>query len=40
LAWRAILYRLRAKIDVASIAEEDIHLTGWDRSEYAHGANP
>jgi predicted unusual protein kinase regulating ubiquinone biosynthesis (AarF/ABC1/UbiB family) len=34
--WRAILYRLKAKIDVASIAEEDIGLTGWDRSEYAH----
>ena len=33
--WHAILYRLRAKIDVASIAEEDIHLTGWDRSDYA-----
>jgi predicted unusual protein kinase regulating ubiquinone biosynthesis (AarF/ABC1/UbiB family) len=36
---RSILYRLRAKIDVAAIAEADIHLTGWDRSEYA-GAAP
>jgi len=36
---RSILYRLRAKIDVAAIAEEDIRLTGWDRSEYA-GAAP
>jgi len=33
--WRSILYRLKAKIDVASIAEEDIALTGWDRSDYA-----
>jgi aarF domain-containing kinase len=32
---RAILYRLRAKIDVKPIAEADIALTGWDRSEYA-----
>ena len=32
---RSILYRLRAKIDVAAIAEEDIRLTGWDRSDYA-----
>ena len=35
---RSILYRLRAKIDVAAIAEADIHLTGWDRSEYAGAA--
>ena len=33
---RSILYRLKAKIDVKPIAEEDIALTGWDRSEYAH----
>jgi hypothetical protein len=32
---RAILYRLKAKIDVAQLAEEDIGATGWDRSEYA-----
>ena len=32
---RSILYRLKAKIDVKSLAEEDIGLTGWDRSDYA-----
>ncbi len=31
---RAILYRLKAKIDVAQLAEADIGATGWDRSEY------
>ena len=36
---RSILYRLKAKIDVKPIAEEDIALTGWDRSEYAHLVN-
>jgi len=35
---RALLYRLQAKIDVRPLAEADIALTGWDRSEYA-GAN-
>lgn len=34
---RSVLYRLRAKIDVAAIAEEDIRLTGWDRSDYTRG---
>jgi hypothetical protein len=32
---RALLYRLKAKIDVKPLAEADIGLTGWDRSEYA-----
>ena len=32
---RAILYRLRAKIEVAPIAEEEVRATGWDRSDYA-----
>ena len=32
--WRSMLYRLRAKIDVVPIAEEEIKATGWDRSEY------
>lgn len=32
--WRAILYQLRAKIEVAPIAEEEIRVTGWDRSDY------
>ncbi len=33
---RSILYRLKAKIDVKPLAEADIAMTGWDRSEYAH----
>jgi predicted unusual protein kinase regulating ubiquinone biosynthesis (AarF/ABC1/UbiB family) len=32
---RSILYRLQAKIDVKPLAEADIGLTGWDRSDYA-----
>jgi hypothetical protein len=32
---RSILYRLKAKLDVKPIAEADIAMTGWDRSEYA-----
>ena len=35
LAWHAMMYRLRAKIDVAAIAEEEVRATGWDRSDYA-----
>jgi len=35
LGIRSILYRLKAKIDVTPLAEEDIRLTGWDRSDYA-----
>lgn len=34
-AWRAVLYQLRARIDVRAIAEQEIVATGWDRSEYA-----
>jgi predicted unusual protein kinase regulating ubiquinone biosynthesis (AarF/ABC1/UbiB family) len=34
---RSILYRLKAKIDVQPLAEADIAMTGWDRSDYAHG---
>ncbi len=34
-AMRAVLYQLRAKIDVGLIAEEEVKATGWDRSEYA-----
>jgi predicted unusual protein kinase regulating ubiquinone biosynthesis (AarF/ABC1/UbiB family) len=34
---RSILYRLKAKIDVKPLAEADIAMTGWDRSDYAHG---
>ena len=33
-AWRSIFYRLRAKIDVRSISEEEVRATGWDRSSY------
>lgn len=32
---RAMLYRLKANIDVAPIAEEEVRATGWDRSDYA-----
>lgn len=34
-ATRAMLYRLRANVDVAAIAEEEVRATGWDRSDYA-----
>jgi predicted unusual protein kinase regulating ubiquinone biosynthesis (AarF/ABC1/UbiB family) len=33
--WRAMFYLLKAKIDVRSIAEQEIQATGWDRSDYA-----
>jgi len=32
---RSLLYRLKAKIDVRPICEEEIKATGWDRSDYA-----
>lgn len=32
---RSLLYRLKAKIDVTPLAEADIAMTGWDRSDYA-----
>jgi predicted unusual protein kinase regulating ubiquinone biosynthesis (AarF/ABC1/UbiB family) len=32
--WRSIFYRLRAKIDVRSVCEEEVKATGWDRSSY------
>ena len=31
----ALLYRLKAKIEVAPIVEEEIRASGWDRSDYA-----
>ena len=34
-AWRSILYQLKAKIDIREIAEEEVKVTGWDRSEYS-----
>ena len=33
--YRSILYRLKARIDVKSICEEELRATGWDRSAYA-----
>jgi predicted unusual protein kinase regulating ubiquinone biosynthesis (AarF/ABC1/UbiB family) len=30
----SILYRLKAKIDISAIAEEEVKATGWDRSDY------
>jgi aarF domain-containing kinase len=35
MGWRAILYRLKAKIDIRPITEEEVKATGWDRSDYA-----
>jgi hypothetical protein len=32
---RSLLYRLKAKVDVRSICEEELKATGWDRSAYA-----
>jgi predicted unusual protein kinase regulating ubiquinone biosynthesis (AarF/ABC1/UbiB family) len=33
--FRSIFYRLKAKFDVAEIAEEEVRAAGWDRSDYA-----
>jgi hypothetical protein len=33
--WWSMLYRLKAKIDVRALAEEEIKAAGWDRSDYA-----
>jgi predicted unusual protein kinase regulating ubiquinone biosynthesis (AarF/ABC1/UbiB family) len=30
----SMLYRLKAKIDIGPIAEEEVKATGWDRSDY------
>jgi predicted unusual protein kinase regulating ubiquinone biosynthesis (AarF/ABC1/UbiB family) len=35
LAWHAMLYRLKAKVEIAPIAEQEVRATGWDRSDYA-----
>lgn len=32
---RAMLYRLKARIDVRPIAEEEVKAAGWDRGDYA-----
>ena len=34
-ALRAMLYKLKARIDMTPIAEEEVKATGWDRSDYA-----
>jgi predicted unusual protein kinase regulating ubiquinone biosynthesis (AarF/ABC1/UbiB family) len=34
-ALRAMLYQLKAKIEIAPIAEEEVRATGWDRRDYA-----
>jgi predicted unusual protein kinase regulating ubiquinone biosynthesis (AarF/ABC1/UbiB family) len=36
---RSLFYRLKARIDVTPLAEADIAMTGWDRSDYAQGAS-
>lgn len=33
--WRSLLYRLKARIEIRPLAEEEIVATGWDRSDYA-----
>ena len=33
--WRSILYRLKARLDIRSLAEQEVKATGWDRSDYA-----
>jgi hypothetical protein len=33
--WRSILYLLKAKVDIWTLAEEEVKATGWDRSDYA-----
>jgi hypothetical protein len=35
MGWRSILYRLKARIDIRPIAEEEVKATGWDRTAYA-----
>jgi len=33
--WRSIMYLLKAKVDIRSLAEQEVKATGWDRSDYA-----
>jgi hypothetical protein len=33
-AMRAVLYQLKAKIEIRPIAEQEVKATGWDRSDY------
>jgi aarF domain-containing kinase len=34
-AMRSVMYQLKAKVDIRSIAEDEVKATGWDRSDYA-----
>lgn len=34
-AMRAVLFQLRARIDISEISEDEVKATGWDRSDYA-----
>lgn len=38
--WRSMLYQLKANVDIAPIAEEEIKITSWDRSDYAGALSP
>jgi aarF domain-containing kinase len=33
---RSMLYRLKARVDIRAICEDEIKATGWDRSDYVH----
>jgi aarF domain-containing kinase len=35
MGWRSLLYRLKAKVDIRPLAEEEVKAAGWDRSDYA-----
>jgi predicted unusual protein kinase regulating ubiquinone biosynthesis (AarF/ABC1/UbiB family) len=35
MGWWSMLYRLKAKVRIAPIAEEEVRASGWDRSSYA-----
>ncbi len=35
-AYRSFLYRLKARVNLTKLAEEEIGVTGWNRSEYVH----
>jgi predicted unusual protein kinase regulating ubiquinone biosynthesis (AarF/ABC1/UbiB family) len=40
LAFRSLLYRLRANIDITPLVEQEILAANWDRSDYAPPAPP
>ncbi|HEY7329782.1 MAG TPA: AarF/ABC1/UbiB kinase family protein [Gemmataceae bacterium] len=35
MGWRALLYRLKARVEIRPLAEEEVKAAGWDRSDYA-----